>query len=274
MPEMARDPAPMHPPRARPLALLLCAALAATLAACAGRDGPANAGRDGPLADAGQLVLVVTPGWDAPAGTLRSYARDADGAWREVGEAAAVTVGRNGAAWGLGLHPPQPGAAKREGDGRAPAGAFGIGIAFGYAERLRTALDYRGMQVSDYCIDVPASPLYNRIVDAREAGADAVAGSTEPMRRDLHADGDPRYRLGFVIEHNAQAEPGAGSCIFAHLWNGPKVPTAGCTAMDEARMRALLDWLAPARRPVFVLLPHDEYARLRTAWDLPAGAAP
>ncbi|MCD9031622.1 hypothetical protein LDO32_08720 [Luteimonas sp. Y-2-2-4F] len=258
----------------RLLAPLLCAVLAMALAACAGRDGTARADRDGPLAGAGQLVLVLTPDWDAPAGTLRSYARGADGAWREVGTAAAVTVGRSGSAWGSGLHPPQPGAAKREGDGRAPAGAFDIGIAFGYADRLRTALDYRGMQVSDYCIDVPASPLYNRIVDAGEVGADAVAGSTEPMRRDLHADGDHRYRLGFVIEHNARAEPGAGSCIFAHLWKGPEVPTAGCTAMDEARMRALLDWLDPAREPVFVLLPRAEYDRLRTAWGLPAGAAP
>jgi L,D-peptidoglycan transpeptidase YkuD (ErfK/YbiS/YcfS/YnhG family) len=180
-------------------------------------------------------------------------------------------LGRTGSAWGIGLHPAgSSGPQKREGDGRAPAGVFALGTAFGYAGGARTALPYRGMGASDYCIDVPASPLYNRIVDAREVGEQAVAGSTEPMRRDLHADGDQRYRLGFVIEHNPQARPGAGSCIFAHLWKAPGVATAGCTAMDDPIMQQLLAWLDPARKPVFVLLPVSEYQRLRAGWGLPA----
>jgi L,D-peptidoglycan transpeptidase YkuD (ErfK/YbiS/YcfS/YnhG family) len=94
------------------------------------------------------------------------------------------------------------------------------------------------------------------------------------MRRDLHADGDQRYRLGLVIEHNAQAVPGAGSCIFAHLWKSPSDPTAGCTAMAEPAMQALLGWLDPARNPVFVLLPRTELERLHAAWQLPAPEAP
>lgn len=249
-------------------ALLLTLCLAGgLLAACSERrEEPAPA----PLAGANQLVLVTTADWDAPLGRLRSYERLADGGWREVDREADVTVGRSGSAWGRGLHPQQPGPAKVEGDGRAPAGAFAIGTAFGYADSLRTALPYRGMQASDWCIDVPASPHYNRIVDARDVGDAAVAGSTEPMRRDLHADGDERYRLGFVIEHNADGQPGAGSCIFAHLWDAPEVPTAGCTAMGEARMRELLGWLDPQLDPVFVLLPDAEYRRLQAAWQLPA----
>src|SRR5689334_18043143 len=59
-----------------------------------------------PLKSAGQLVLVTTPGWDAPAGQLRRFERDGAG-WREVGAPVAVTIGRAGAAWGLGLNPPQ-----------------------------------------------------------------------------------------------------------------------------------------------------------------------
>ena len=195
------------------------------------------------------------------------------GGWRKVGTAAPVMIGRAGAAWGLGLHDAQPGTqpgpTKREGDGRAPAGVFAIGIAFGYAASAATALPYVAMDASDYCIDVNESPLYNRIVDTRAVGPEAIAGSTEPMRRDLHANGDQRYRLGFVIEHNAQARPAAGSCIFAHLWKSPTDATAGCTAMDDAVMARLLSWLQPAQRPVFVLLPESEYARLRGAWQLP-----
>jgi L,D-peptidoglycan transpeptidase YkuD (ErfK/YbiS/YcfS/YnhG family) len=239
--------------------------LAGLLAACAHVAPPAA----GPLQGAGQLVLVTTPGWDADRGTLRRFGR-VDGTWRLVGDAVPVMVGRNGTAWGLGLHASQPdGPVKREGDGRAPAGAFAIGTAFGYAADAETALPYAAMDAGDWCIDVPASPLYNRIVDARDVGEASVEGSTEPMRRDLHADGDQRYRLGFVIEHNTQAVPGAGSCIFAHLWKSPSDATAGCTAMADPAMQALLGWLDPARDPVFVLLPIAEFRRLQPNWQLP-----
>jgi L,D-peptidoglycan transpeptidase YkuD (ErfK/YbiS/YcfS/YnhG family) len=222
--------------------------------------------------DARQMVLVTTAEWDANRGTMRSFVRDGDG-WGAASAAVPVTVGRSGSAWGLGLHAPQAGPQKREGDGRAPAGVFRIGTAFGYAGAARTALPYAAMDAGDWCIDVPASPLYNRIVDAATVGQAAVAGSTEPMRRDLHANGDQRYKLGFVVEHNAQARSGAGSCIFAHLWKAPGEATAGCTAMDEVVMRELLAWLDVRQHPVFVLLPEGEYARLRTDWGLP-GVAP
>lgn len=220
--------------------------------------------------DARQLVLVVTDDWNADHGRLRAYERESD-AWRPVADAVPVTIGRTGAAWGVGLQAARTdGPVKREGDGRSAAGVFRIGQAFGYAERSPTSLPYRALQVSDYCIDVDGSPLYNRIVDARDVGEQAVAGSTEPMRRDLHANGDQRYKLGFVIEHNPDGKPGAGSCIFAHLWSSPTDTTAGCTAMDEAAMRRLLGWMKPEERPVFALLPREAYVRLRDAWHLPA----
>ena len=252
----------------RNLSAALAVIAAMLLSACA-HDAPRSADSVR-WSNARQLVLVTTPGWDAPEGTLRTFERDGSG-WHETGSATAVTIGRSGAAWGAGLHDgPLDGPQKREGDGRSPAGVFTIGMAFGYADRATTALPYAPMDEADYCIDVPASPLYNRIVDAREVGAGAVAGSTEPMRRDLHAGGDQRYRLGFVIGHNAAAQPGAGSCIFAHLWKSPSDATAGCTAMAPPAMQRLLGWLDPARHPVFVLLPADEYARRARAWGLPA----
>jgi L,D-peptidoglycan transpeptidase YkuD (ErfK/YbiS/YcfS/YnhG family) len=231
-----------------------------------------------PWSNAQQVVVVITPDWNANQGALRTYER-ADGKWRQVGESEPVAVGRNGSAWGLGLHPgpqidpqthPQSGPVKREGDGRSPAGVFGIGDAFGYAQQADTALPYDAMLASHYCMDVSGSPLYNRIVDTRSVGEDAVTGSTEPMRLDLHSGGDQRYRLGFVIEHNPQAKRDAGSCIFAHLWKKPAESTAGCTAMADPTMARLLAWLRPDQHPVFVLLPTNEYAALRDAWQLPA----
>lgn len=221
-----------------------------------------------PWSDAQQLVLVTTPGWDSSQATMRTFVRT-HGGWEEVDAAVPVVIGRAGAAWGVGLHAPQAGPRKREGDGRSPAGAFAVGAAFGYAASASLALPYEPMDANDWCIDVSGSPLYNRIVDARQVGVDAVAGSTEPMRRDLHVNGDQRYKIGFVVEHNPANEPDAGSCIFAHVWKSADVATAGCTAMTEPAMRRLVSWLHPDADPVFVLLPLAEYARFRDGWGLP-----
>lgn len=255
----------------RTFPIRFAAVAALMLTACATAQPPRTAHA---WKEAAQVVIVTTADWDSDRGTLHRFERtpgeDGRHRWAAVGEAAPVTVGRAGIAWGIGLHPDQRfGPRKLEGDGRAPAGVFSIGSAFGYGPDASTALPYRGMTAGDYCIDVPASPLYNRIVDVREADEQAVAGSTEPMRRDLHADGDLRYRLGFLIEHNPRAVPGSGSCIFAHLWKAPGVPTSGCTAMAAPVMERLLGWLDPSRQPVFVLLPAAEYRRLRDDWDLP-----
>lgn len=251
----------------RALVRISFAVLVLSLAACASGGGTTDATA---WRQARQLVLVTVSDWNADRGMLRAYERDA-GRWRALGQPSPVTIGRAGAAWGLGLHPAQAGGpVKREGDGRAPAGVFAITGAFGYAPGADTALPYTAMQASHYCMDVVDSPLYNRIVDARVVGTDAVAGSTEPMRRDLHLDGDQRYKLGFLIAHNPDNLAGAGSCIFGHVWVSPTTATAGCTAMSEATMRGLLAWLRPNRQPIFVLLPDAEYKRLQRDWQLPA----
>jgi L,D-peptidoglycan transpeptidase YkuD (ErfK/YbiS/YcfS/YnhG family) len=216
-----------------------------------------------------QMLRVLTADWNASSGELQRFERRRSG-WRAVGAPIAVSIGRNGSAWGLGLHPNQPGVQKREGDGRAPAGVFTLGTAFGYAPSLSSKLGYTAMQAEHYCVDVPGSAHYNRIVDTRLVGDAAIEGSTEPMRRDVHLAGDQLYRMGFVIEHNAAHQANAGSCIFAHLWRAPTAPTAGCTAMDEASMQLLLDWLDRNRQPRLVLMPRADYAERIASWGLPA----
>jgi L,D-peptidoglycan transpeptidase YkuD (ErfK/YbiS/YcfS/YnhG family) len=217
-----------------------------------------------------QVVMVTVADWRATTGRLSAFERDPGGTWRPAGITAPVVIGRTGCGWGRGLHlNPDGGPRKREGDGRSPAGVFLIGPAFGATDRIDTGLDYRCMSHHDWCIDLPDSPHYNRIVDDRVVGPAAVAGSTEPMRRDLHLDGDRAYTLGFVVGHNCDCLSGAGSCIFAHLWEDEHTPTAGCTAMAEADLRSLLAWLEADARPVFVLLPMAESTRVATGWGLP-----
>jgi len=125
-----------------------------------------------------QMIVVTTDGWNADHGTMRTYVREGTH-WKQEGPVADVTIGKRGSAWGLGLHPPeQGGPVKKEGDGRSPAGVFRVGPAFGYAESNPTAMPYRGLTATDYCVDVDGSPYYNRIVDADRVGKDAVAGAT------------------------------------------------------------------------------------------------
>lgn len=253
--------------------LLLAAALTPLTAAVAVED-TATRSEAAAWADAQQLILVTTPGWNADHGELQAFARDAKGFWKRHGNRVPVTLGRAGSAWGLGLHAAHEGPQKREGDGRSPAGVFRLGDAFGYSDKQRTALNYVPMQDSHWCIDVADSPLYNRIVDTKTVGEAAIKGSTEPMRRDIHVNGDVRYKSGFVILHNDAQQPNGGSCIFAHLWRKPGEATSGCTAMDEAAMQALLAWLDPKQMPVFVLLPQAEYAKLASSWQLPVLTTP
>lgn len=254
--------------RPTPLSTLRWLTVAAALAAVPALAKRAPAGIP-QMQQAQQLVVVTTDSWDDNQGTLRTYVRRG-AKWTLATAPIAVAIGKQGSAWGDGLSPAQSdGPQKREGDGRSPAGVFGIGQAFGYAPTADTALDYHQMQASSWCVDVPDSPLYNQIVDEKDVGAQAVAGASEHMRLDLHNEGDVRYRQGFVIEHNAQAVPGHGSCIFAHMWRTPGEPTAGCTAMEPANMVKLQAWLDPKRHPLFVLLPKAEYIRLQHAWSLP-----
>ena len=50
--------------------------------------------------------------------------------------------------------------------------------------------------------------------------------------------------------------------------------TAGCTAMDETALKAVMQWLDPTKAPVLVQLPTTALAALRTAWALPELVAP
>jgi L,D-peptidoglycan transpeptidase YkuD (ErfK/YbiS/YcfS/YnhG family) len=249
-------------------------AVSALAAGCATAPAPAaetvRGATPDPAGAALQAVVVTTPHWDATDGTLRRYARAAPGQpWYPVAQPVPTAVGRTGLAWGVGLHPQQEGAPqKREGDGRAPAGVFRLSSAFGYApaeEVQWVRLPYHEARPSVKCVDDGASPLYNQRVDVDTLAAPPAWTSHEEMRRD-----DLLYQWGVWVDHNTgPAVPGRGSCIFLHVWRAPGVPTAGCSAMEDAHMVELLRWLDPAAAPVLVQLPEHEYDRLRRDWRLP-----
>ena len=172
----------------RRTATLLLPLLLAT--ACAHSPSNNTSNMAGNWNDAGQMVLVTTADWDSTTGELRRYERSGKG-WKQIGDASDIVVGRTGTAWGIGLNTQHgDGPVKREGDGKAPAGVFSIGPAFGYADSGRTGLNYKAMGQNDWCIDVPDSVYYNQIIDRSVVKAPLLDQSSEPMRRDIHADGD------------------------------------------------------------------------------------
>lgn len=221
------------------------------------------------LASSRQLLLVVASSWDSTAGQLQRFARvSRDETWQRQGSAITVSLGRSGLAWGRGLHPRIAGKEKQEGDGCAPAGIFAITALFGYATAdspfARAArMPYRCASSDLKCIDDPASVHYNRVIDQSCLATD-WASCEDMLRR------DQRYAVGAVVAHNcAPSVPGAGSCIFLHVWEGEGMPTAGCTAMALADMSALAAWLDGAAAPLLVQLPQAEYQNLREDWELP-----
>ena len=200
----------------------------------------------------GQMVLVTTADWSAPAATVRRYERTAPGAaWVPVEKAVPALLGERGLAWGLGLHAmPRDGAPrKREGDRCAPAGVFRLTAVFGAREKIAgLKLPVMPVGPSLEAVDDPASRHYNRIVDRA-----VVARPDWHSAERMHAVRD--YALGVVVAQNPRNVSGAGSCIFLHLWSGKRTGTAGCTVLRERDLTALARWLDPAREPVLVQLP-------------------
>ena len=200
----------------------------------------------------GQLVVVTAADWGASVATVRRFARAApEAAWVPVGKAVPALLGERGLAWGLGLHavPDDDAPRKREGDRRSPAGVFRLTGAFGTREKI-AGLKLPAVPLSPTleAVDDPASRHYNRIVDR--------AGIAQPDWHSAERMGAVRdYALGLVVAHNPRAVPGAGSCIFLHLWSCARTGTAGCTALRTRDLTALARWLDAAREPVLMQLP-------------------
>jgi D-alanyl-D-alanine dipeptidase len=215
-----------------------------------------------------QLVVVTTPGWSSTTGALRRFERArSTSQWRAIDQSIPVVVGRTGIAWGVGFDGVSTeGPHKREGDGKAPAGMFPLDTVFGFApgSSMRSvSMPYVQLLPSTDCVDDTASSHYNTVVD-RGSVPRVDWNSAEHMRAVA------QYEVGVIVAYNSKPPvKGRGSCIFLHVWAGPSSQTAGCTAFDESRLRDLISWLDPKKRPLLVQLTTKDYVELRTRWRLP-----
>lgn len=215
-----------------------------------------------------QLVVVVTPNWMSTTGTLTRFERSVvTSAWNRVDSPTPIVVGRTGLAWGVGYDGASTdGPHKQEGDGKAPAGIFPLDTAFGFApaESMRDVrLPYVQLLSTTDCVDDVASTHYNTVVD--KSSVPRVDWNSAEHMREVN-----QYKIGVIVGYNATPPTkGRGSCIFLHIWNGPDSHTAGCTAFDESKLRDVMHWLDPAKRPLLVQLTAATYAQLRTKYGLP-----
>ena len=221
-------------------------------------------------ADTRQLILVITPSVDANQGTLYRYRRqDAEHPWMPVEDPFPVSIGRNGLAWGRGLHQIDESQMplKKEGDGKSPAGVFRLGTAFGQLppdSLPGLTYPYLYLQEGVECVDDPQSRYYNQMVNRGEVDTVDWKSSEKMWHPGIW------YQLGVVVEHNkSPVKKGAGSCIFLHNWSTPGETTAGCTAMEPENLRRIVYWLKQHYFPVLVQLPKNLYLNYQEKWELP-----
>lgn len=219
-----------------------------------------------------QAVVGIASDWNSSQVTLRVYEKRGRH-WKPAGASWKGRLGRNGLAWGHGVHPLQANATpgKVEGDKRTPAGIFKIGGAYGYAPEIKRNphLRYHHVTPRDLWVEDPTSPHYNRHLTLDhnpKAGWEKKA----QMRQDDHA-----HSLKLYIAHNdavlgGRPVPGLGSAIFFHIWRGGgSKATVGCTTMHETQLKQLIARIDPARNPVYIVLPTAEYQQHRRDWKLP-----
>ena len=221
--------------------------------------------------DCDQIIVGKAKNWNASYVTVTLYERTRSG-WKALTAPTTGRLGKNGLAWGLGVHPyhksPQ---LKKEGDGRAPAGVFRIGGAYGIHKSIKKhrSLPYYQVTTRDLWVEDSSSPCYNRHLRIHHEP------KSEWEKKAQMRQNDYPHSLKLYIGHNTatptiKAKPYAGSAIFFHIWrNHGKSATAGCTTLPEPQLRQLISMLNPNKNPLYVLLPDSEYTKRRTEWKLP-----
>lgn len=196
-----------------------------------------------------QLMVVLSEDLNATSALMQRYEKYER--WVKIGDKIPVVLGRSGLGYVSGKEP-----LKNEGDGRSPAGAFSITSIFGYDQNATFKLPYWHADENLYCIDDINDSRYNKIL--RIYDKSSLPASYEVMRR---LDGV--YRYGAVIGYNTSAQSGRGSCIFIHLNHSDHRPTSGCTAMDEAALRTVLEWMDSTKKPQILQMVKSECSRYR-----------
>ena len=230
--------------------------------------------------DSLQAIVVTATDWHQPKAQLRRFERqDYTQRWTLIEEpVVTVSLGRNGMAWGRGLHniadgatsktgaaKPLPGPVKVEGDNRSPAGVFDLGEARGYADQVPDGATWPFLHSGTHarCMDNQRSNAYNTFVEIETRDPILLPAAELALRSTVF-----EYMV-FVLHNTAPVVRGAGSCVFLHVWASEQQPTHGCIAMSRDDLASLITWFALEKRPVLVQLPVEQHQTFHKAWSLP-----
>lgn len=197
-----------------------------------------------------QILQVTVNNRQHETAVLQRYQRSGLHAnWKKIGTLIPIVIGKNGLAKQVSDPSSIAFPIKKEGDLRTPLGIFPISFSFGImsADKNISSLPWQQLTSDIECVDDPNSRYYNRIVNHRNIISSDWRSSEKMMQ-------EPLYKLGAFIAYNTQPTyPGAGSCIFLHVWRNARTGTAGCLAMDEKNLRVVLKWLRLNDSPLIVI---------------------
>ncbi|ABK53864.1 conserved hypothetical protein [Acidothermus cellulolyticus 11B] len=184
------------------------------------------------VGDARQVITVTSSSWTSTTAVVQTFEKTAAG-WRAVFPAMPAHIGYNGFA-----------VDKREGDGKTPAGIFGLTMMFGQPPNPGVSFLYRVPDAASVWVDDPSSPYYN-------TWQENAALKGEHLASPGYATA---YAYAAVIAYNTDpVVPGKGSAIFLHVDTGG--PTAGCVSVGKTNLIRILRWLSPSAHPVIVMAP-------------------
>ncbi|MCG5432094.1 hypothetical protein LV457_07285 [Mycobacterium sp. MYCO198283] len=172
-----------------------------------------------------QVISVV--GGGGSAATMDVYQRTGAG-WQPVAAGIPAHIGAKGMS-----------ADHVDGSMMTPMGVFTLDFAFGTAPNPGGGLPYVRVGPNHWWDGDMKSPTYNTMQVCEKA---RCPFSTSP------ADGTenlaiPQYAHAVVMGVNKERVPGRGGAFFVHTTDGG--PTAGCVAIDDATLVAIMRWLRP-----------------------------
>jgi L,D-peptidoglycan transpeptidase YkuD (ErfK/YbiS/YcfS/YnhG family) len=208
----------------RRLLTLLCAAFVLLTAAPVSQAQvtPWFAQSVGP---ATQVISVVGVGGSKA--KMDVYQRTAAG-WQPVAAGIDAWIGANGMA-------PQ----SHDGEMKTPMGVFTLDSAFGTAPNPGGGLQYVQVGPNHWWDGDMKSPTYNTM---QVCEASQCPFSTDPSSGTENLE-IPQYVHAVVMGVNKARVPGNGGAFFLHATDGG--PTAGCVAIEDAKLVEIMRWLKP-----------------------------
>jgi L,D-peptidoglycan transpeptidase YkuD (ErfK/YbiS/YcfS/YnhG family) len=182
------------------------------------------------VGNATQLITVAAPSPSSTDGTLTAWERTG-GTWQRRFGPVHAYLGSEGIGTSSEQH------------SRTPQGTFTLTQSFGRNADPGTALPYFRTDRQDWWVSDVGASSYNTHQRCAAASCSFDTAASEQLNLV-----DPEYDYAVVIDANMNpVVPGAGSAFFLHVANGG--PTAGCVAIEQDTLVAIMQWLDPAHHP-------------------------